>query len=369
MYLNSKLKVISGVLFFGMGTVLMSSCSGGKKEKHDDGIIDISDSLIKNMTLAPAEIRQVKSELRVSCKLVADQNKQLDVYALAGGTVKSVNVELGDYVEKDQVLAVIRSGDIADYEKQLIEAQSDYEVAKKNKQVTEDMYASKLISERDYLQAKQDFNKAEAGLAKAQELQRIYGTNSTGDYIIKAPISGFVIEKNINKDMQIRPDNSNNLFTVSQLTDVWALANVYETDISKVKEKDTVSVTTIAYPDSVYTATIDKIYDVLDPQTRVMKFRVKLNNPGYLLKPEMYGSILINYSEKESMITIPASAIVFDNSNNYVLIYKGGKNFKVQKIDLYKSIGNKAYVRSGINLGEKVVTSNQLLIYNALTNN
>jgi cobalt-zinc-cadmium efflux system membrane fusion protein len=349
--------------------LIFSSCTGEKKDKKNDDAIEISDSLIKSMTVGIAHNTQVRNELKLTGKIIADQNKQIQVYPFVGGIVKSVSVELGDYVEKDQVLAVIRSADVADFEKQFVEAKSDYESAKKSKQVAEDMYASKLMSERDYLQAKQDFNKAEANLTKTQELQKIYSVSNSSDYVVKAPIAGFIIEKNINKDMQIRADNSQAMFTVSQLTDVWVLANVYETDIDKVKEKDTVFVTTIAYPDKIYKATIDKVYNVLDPQTRVMKIRVKLDNPDYLLKPEMYANVVVNYAEHESMITIASSAVVFDNSNNYVLVYGGGKNFTVKKIDLYKTIGAKAYIRSGLSEGDRIVTFNQLLIYNALTNN
>jgi membrane fusion protein, heavy metal efflux system len=345
-----------------------ASCTGDKKEKKGN-VIEISDSLIKNMTVGIARTTQVRNELKLTGKVVADQSKQIQVYPLVGGTTKSVSVELGDYVEKDQVLAVIKSGEAAGYESEFVAAKSNYEIAKKNVQVAEDMYASRLISEKEFLQSKQDFNKAEAELNKSKELQKIYNVGNESEYTVKAPISGFIIEKNINKDMQLRSDNSINIFTISQLTDVWVLANVYETDIEKIKERDTVYVTTIAYPDKVYKATIDKIYNVLDPETRVMKIRVKLDNADYLLKPEMYANVVVNYAEPERMITIASSALIFDNSNNYVLIYKGGKDFKVQKVDLYKTIGNKSYIHSGLEDGARIVTKNQLLIYNALTNN
>jgi cobalt-zinc-cadmium efflux system membrane fusion protein len=262
----------------------------------------------------------------------------------------------------------MKSGEAAGYESEYTAAKSNYEVAKKGMQVAEDMYASKLMSEKDYLQAKQDFNKAQAELNRQQEVQKIYNVGAAGEYTIRAPISGFIIEKNINKDMQLRPDNTSSIFTISQLNDVWVLANVYETDIEKVKERDTVAVTTIAYPDKIYKATIDKIYNVLDPDTRVMKIRIKLDNPDFLLKPEMYCNVVVNYAEPLRMVTIASSALVFDNSNNYVLVYMGGKNFRVVKIDLYKTIGNKAYIREGIKENDRIVTRNQLLIYNALTN-
>lgn len=368
MYLKNKIKFIIGILLFAISLIVLPSCSGNKAEKKQDSV-EISDSLIKSMTVGIAHTTQVRNELKLTGKIIADQNKQIQVYPFVSGVVKSVSVELGDYVEKDQVIAIIRSGDVADYQKQFIDAKSNFDLAKKNMQVAEDMYSSKLMSERDYISAKQDLNKAQGDFNKAQELQKIYSIENGSEYVVKAPITGFIIEKNINKDMQIRADNSQAMFTVSQLTDVWVLANVYETDIDKVKEKDTVFVTTIAYPDKIYKATIDKVYNVLDPQTRVMKIRVKLENPDYLLKPEMYANIVVNYAEHESMITIASSAIVFDNSNNYVLVYSGGKNFTVKKIDLYKTIGAKAYIRSGLSEGDRIVTFNQLLIYNALTNN
>src|ERR1700739_3520222 len=212
MYLKNNIKLLCGILLFAMCLFTLPSCSGDKTEKKDN-TVEISDSLIKSMTVGVARNTQVRNELKLTGKVIADQNKQIQVYPFVGGVVKSVSVELGDYVEKDQVLAVIRSADVADFEKQFTEAKSDYETAKKNKQVAEDMYASKLMSEPDYLQAKQTFNKAEAALTKSQELQKIYSVSNTSDYIVKAPIAGFIIEKNINKDMQIRTDNSQNMFT------------------------------------------------------------------------------------------------------------------------------------------------------------
>ncbi len=331
--------------------------------------MEISDSLIKTLTVEKAKITQVQGELKLTGKIVADQSKQIDVYPLAGGIVKNISVELGDFVEKDQTLAIIKSGEAADYEKLFIDAKSNYEVAKKNAAVSEDLFNSKLISEREYLTAKQDFKKAEGELNKAKNIQSIYNLSNQSDYVIKAPISGFVINKNINKDMQIRTDNGESLFTIAQLNDIWVLANVYETDIEKVKEKEVVQVTTIAYPEKVYNAVIDKVYNVLDAQSRVMKVRVKLHNPDYLLKPEMYSNVLVKYQENERMMTIPSAGIVFDNSNNYVVICDTNKKLRVQKIDLYKVIGDQAYIKSGVKENERIITSNQLLIYNALTNN
>ncbi|MGZ3885221.1 MAG: efflux RND transporter periplasmic adaptor subunit, partial [Bacteroidia bacterium] len=108
----------------------MTSCSGkdGKKEKQE--AIEISDSLIKNMEVGVARITRVRGEIKLTGKISADQSKQLDVFPLVGGTVKEVSVELGDYVEKDKLMAVIKSGEAAEFEKQIIDAKSNYEVSK-----------------------------------------------------------------------------------------------------------------------------------------------------------------------------------------------------------------------------------------------
>jgi cobalt-zinc-cadmium efflux system membrane fusion protein len=367
MHLNDKSKICLGMLMLICSNLFLTSCEE-KKEKKET-VVTISDSLIKNMNIGVAKIMQVRSELMLTGKVIADQSKQIQVYPLVGGIVSSLNVELGDYVEAGQVLAVIRSGEAADFGNQYVTAKSNLQIAKKSMQVAEDMFNSKLLSEREFLQAQQDLKKAESELNKSEEVQKIYSVSNKSDYVIKAPMSGFVIEKNINKDMQVRSDNSGSILTISGLKDVWIMANVYENDIEKVKEKDTVSVSTIAYPDKIFKAFIDKVNNVLDPQSRVMKVRIKLDNPNYLLKPEMYANVTVYYAEPVKMITIPASALVFDNSNNYVLIYKGERNFKVQKVELYKTIGKKAYIISGIKENENVITKNQLLIYNALTNN
>jgi cobalt-zinc-cadmium efflux system membrane fusion protein len=353
-------------IFILLPCMFFVACSGDKVQKKEDGKIQLSDTLLKTMNIGVTKITQVKSELKLTGKVVANQNNVLEVFPLVGGTVKELSVELGDYVQKGQVLAVFRSGEVADYEKQLTSAQSNLQVAKKNLQVTQDLFDAKLVTEKEMITAKGDLKNAESDLNKINEIFKIYGIGKESEYVVKAPISGFIVEKNINRDMQLRADNGDNIFTISQLDDVWVLANVYETDINRIKQNDTVFVSIIAYPEKIFKATIDKVYDVLDPVTRVMKIRIKLANPGYLLKPEMYANVTVNYSEPIQMATISSSALVFDNSTNYVLVYKNDKDIRIQKVDVFKTIANKAYIRSGLKEGDKVITSQQLLIYNAL---
>jgi len=97
---------------------------------------------------------------------------------------------------------------------------------------------------------------------------QINGGNTQGEFIVRAPISGFVVEKQINNNMAIRNDNNNSLFTISDLRNVWILANVYESNISEVHLGDDVEVTTLSYPGRKFHGKVDQILNVLDPTNK-----------------------------------------------------------------------------------------------------
>lgn len=328
----------------------------------------ISDSMFSKISLSKVTVEPIRAQLNLIGKIGADENKLVDVFPLVGGNVVDVNYELGDYVEKGSVLAVIRSGEVADFERQLIDAESDLSVAEKNLRVSLDLFESKLASERDVLAAKNEVNKTKAELNRIKEIFHIYGIDKKSEYQIKSPISGFIIEKKINRDMQLRSDKSDNIFTIAQINDVWVNANVYETDIAKIKEKMKAEIKTISYPDSTFYGTVDKIYNILDPDTKTMKVKIKLHNNAFLLKPEMNATVNVKYFEGGEMTALPSKAVIFDKSKNYVLVYHDKNNITIREIDVYKQTGDLTYVSKGLNEGDTIISSNQLLIYDALNN-
>jgi cobalt-zinc-cadmium efflux system membrane fusion protein len=355
-----------GLLIAAATVSLLASCRHSTVEEPASQTFVMSDTMLKRIELSQVKIEPVKSYLRLAGKIIADENKMVEVYPLVGGNVAEVNVELGDHVQKGAILAVIRSGEVADFERQLIDAQSDLLVAQKNLRVAEDLYESKLASEKDVIAARNEVNKTQAELSRIREVFSIYGIDKKAEYQVKAPISGFVIEKKINRDMQLRSDKSDNIFTIAEINDVWVLANVYESDIALIKPQMSAEVHTLSYPDSVFDGHIDKIYNILDPDTRTMKVRIRLNNPGYLLKPEMNASINLAYNEDKSMIAVPSSAVIFDKSKNYVMVFKDKYNIETREVEVYKQANQVTYISKGLNAGEKVISRNQLLIYDAL---
>jgi cobalt-zinc-cadmium efflux system membrane fusion protein len=166
--------------------------------------------------------------------------------------------------------------------------------------------------------------------------------------------------------MQFNADNVGNLFTVSNLDDVWILANVFESDISKVQEGYKADVTTLSYPDKHFTGRIDKVFNVLDPESKVMKVRVRLDNPGYLLKPEMYAQIKVQNTENRRMLAIPAKSVVFDKDRNFVMVYQDKSHIQTREVTIDKTVGDVSYVATGLRDGEKIIAQNQLLVYDEL---
>lgn len=359
-----KHKLIIGIAIVGLS---LTSC---KKEinnpEEESTKFSLSNSMLKTTKTAEAKTIPVKNELSFYGKITADNNKLIDVYPLVGGNVVKVNVELGDYVHKGQVLAIIRSTDVADIEKQMVDAKSDLLVAKNGLKVAQELFEGKLNAERDVLQAKSEVGKAQSQLNRVQEIYKIYNIKAGSIYQVTAPISGFIIQKSINQDMLLRNDRSENIFDIAEISEVWAIANINEIDINKVKLGIDADVTTLSYPDKVFKGKVDKIFNIIDPETKAMKARIKLENTNFLLKPDMNASIKLSFDEDQSMIAIPSTAIIFDKSKNYVMIFKDRNNIETRQVDVYRQVGETTYISNGIKNNEKVITHNQLFIYDAL---
>ena len=289
------------------GLLLLSACQKKQAVSEEAKAFMLSDTMMKRIELSKVQVQPVRSELTLVGKVIADENRVIKVYPLVGGNVEEVKVEIGDYVHKGQVLASIRSGEVADFERQMIQAQSEVLVAEKNLKTAEDLFESKLNSQREVIVAKKEVENAQAELNRIREVFRIYGLGKTTHYIVKAPIDGFVISKNVNPGMQLRSDNTEQIFTVGQISDVWVMANVNEGDIPKVKLGMAADIQTISYGQELFRGKVDKIYNVLDPESKTMKVRIQLNNAGYKLKPEMHATVSLKFDEGSSMNAIPAS--------------------------------------------------------------
>jgi len=349
--------------------IALSACSDSDANPTPGQEPLISDSTMSLIRIDTATIRNVDDELKLSGEVSFDDNKVVKVFPFSSGQVLNVNVSIGDHVKAGQTLATIKSADVAGNYADLSSAGNDISIAKRNMDNTESLYKNGIASEKEYAEAKENYNKSVTAATKIREQIQINGggkTNANGTYTVTAPRAGYVVEKLINPGNFIRNDNSSNMFTIGDVSDVWIWANVYETDLAKVKPGYQARVTTLAYPDSVFIGKVDEVNKMLDPETKVMKVKIVLQNDKGLLSPEMFANVYISNTESRKMVAIPATAIINDNQKNYVVIYKNNNNVSIREISILKTVNNLAYITAGLNNGEKVITQNQLLIYKKL---
>lgn len=327
---------------------------------------EISKEMMQSTTLAEAQKEQIKEQMSFFGKISVDRNSYIDIYPLVGGNVLTVNAELGDYVHKGQVLATIRSTEVAGFQKDLSDAKTDLAEAQNKLRVAQELYEGKLNTRNEVLTAKSELTKAQDQLKRAEAVSTIYNVKNGNIYSVVSPINGYIVQKNINKDMQLRSDRSDNIFDVANTKDVWALVNINETDIDRIDLGMKAEVTTLSYPDKVFHGRIDKIFKIIDPQTNAMQARVVLDNSEGLLVPDSKATIKVNNTLNETAVAIPTSAVIFDDNRYFVVLFGSQSNIKVREIKILRQTGETTYVAEGVNEGDKVVTNNQLLIYRSL---
>ncbi len=354
--------------FFILSVSLLLACSHKKDADTPATAVKfcIPDSLMNQLAFDTVALRPVSRELKLNGKITFDQDKVVRIYPLVSGLVVDVKTTLGAHVEKGQVLAIIRSSEMAGAENDQVTARSNLAVAEKNLAASADLYKSGILSEKEYTAAQKELEKAKSEMQRSSTVLSIYGNENQTDYVVKAPISGFIVEKLVNTNMQIRADNSTNLFTISDLGNVWVVANIYESDIAGIKENEKAEVTTLAYPERVFSGKIDRVYNVLDPDTKTMKVQINLGNHDFQLKPEMFANVLLHQPTQQTMLAVPANSVIFDRNQYWVLVYKDKCKVESRKVEIVSSNSRYSYVRSGVQPGERVIVNRQLLIYSAL---
>jgi cobalt-zinc-cadmium efflux system membrane fusion protein len=328
----------------------------------------LTKELGNQIKLDTSKISNVNSDLTLFAKISADQDQLSRLYPLASGIVLKVNAMLGDHVTQGQELATLKSSDVNDFQNQYTQALNNLHIAQKNASVAEELFKTNVLSERDLLNARSDYRKAQSDSARITQLFGIYGAkvdNKVPEYRVVSPIDGYVIEKNVTPNMAVRTDNGSSLFTVSPLERVWVLADVYETDLSKVQTGQVVNVVTVAYPDTVFKGTIQQVSSIIDPNSKTLKVRVVLENKSGKLKPEMFAHVKVNYVEPAKMVHVPSAAIVFEGSKNFVMVYHSKDNIETREVTVYKENAGQTYVSSGIKEGEVVVSKYAQLVYSA----
>lgn len=362
----SKYKLPASGIALAMALLVFQSCTNHEKaDNTKDPEFQLNEKMLSDLSVDTVKSGSAISKLSLTGIVAPDENKMVKIFPMVSGIAQDVRVQLGDLVKKGQTLASMKSVEIAGFTKDLISAEADVRNSDRTLKSTKDLYESGLASKKDLEQAESDHEKAVAESKRVKSVMSINKSNSRG-YAITSPIDGYIVEKNLTDNMQIREDNSENLFTVADLSTVYILINIYESDISKVHTGSPVKITTLSYPDKVFSGKIDKVYSLIDPDNKVMRAKVKIDNPGYLLKPQMFAQVSVEDAAGENLPSVPLSAVIFDNNQYYVIVKDGKAKVHVQPVTVAKRVEDLAYISSGIKAGDQVITSRQLFLYESL---
>ncbi len=354
-------------------TTLLVCCFGcNRSQQHQEEIVlenknfCLNKQLKKSTNIIEATVSPIVEQLTLSGKIEYNENDLVTFRSLLLGVVERVNFELGDQVKKGQVLAIIKSTEIQSLFQQQKAQQNQISLLEKLLLTKQDLLNDGMISEPELLQVKHELESVKIELNRINQSLELYHAVGNGTFQILAPKNGFIIQKDISQG-QIITHDSDPLFSISNLNEVWVMLNVYASNLRFINTGDQVKVRTIAYPDQVYTGTIDKIYNVFDAKEHVMKARVVLQNQNLNLMPGLSADIIINKkSYSGSALAVPNNSLLFSNNANYMLIYHSDCNIEAKKVEIFSSNEEYTYVSGEYSGPIKLINSNALLIFEQL---
>jgi cobalt-zinc-cadmium efflux system membrane fusion protein len=312
--------------------------------------------------LAEATAHPTASELVVTGTVTPDIARNVPVVSLASGRVTAINARLGDTVRKGQLLLTIRSDDVAGGFDAYRKAVADELLARKQLNRAVDMYAHGAIAEQDLEVAQDTADDAKVTLETATEHLRLLGNDPNkpmGMVDIYAPVSGVITDQEVTNAAAVQAFNTPSPFTISDISSVWIVCDVYENDLPTVKLGDTAEITLNAYPDRPFKGTVSNIGAVLDPNIRTAKVRIEVANPG-IMRLGMFAKATFRGQTKEMHTIVPASAILHMHDRDFVFVPAPDKKFHRVEIvsgDLLPENTKLQEIKSGIKPGQQVVTN------------
>jgi cobalt-zinc-cadmium efflux system membrane fusion protein len=284
------------------------------------------------------------------------------------GRILELLVKPGDKVKKGQPLVVIASPDAQGAITDLIAAEADISVARKNLERNKRLYADQAVPQKDVLQAEGDFTKAAAAVDRARGKLEVLGIDpkqKTARFTLRAPIDGTCVERPATAGMEVRADAGAPLLTIADLASLWVLADVYERDLGQVATGQSATVRVPAYPTEAFTGKVSHVGDLVDPQTRTVKLRVVVDNKDGRLKPEMFAKVMLSAARVDGapkILSVPAEAVLSDGEASAVIVARESGRFQKRTIEVGAEQDGKVRILAGLSPGENVVVEGALFI-------
>ena len=320
--------------------------------------------------IGTATAYEAPSQLSVTGTVFPDISRTVPVISLASGRIVDIRARLGDTVKKGQLLLRVRSDDISGGFDAYRKAISDELLARKQLDRAKVLFEHGAIAQQDLEVAQDTEDDAKTTLDTATEHLHLLGSdpdNPKGLVDIAAPVSGVITDQEVTNGAAVQAYSTPNPLTISDLTTVWIVCDVYENDMASVRVGEPADIKLNAYPDRVLKGTVSNIGSILDPNIRTAKVRIEVANPGEMMRPGMFAAVTLFGKGKQDYAAVPASTIVHLHDRDWVYIPVQGKFKRVEVVSGAQLPNNMQEILSGLQPGQQVVT-NAINLENAIDN-
>ena len=341
--------------------------------------VNLSDSQLASVKVEPVGEREFPIEKQAVGSIDFNEELSVQVFTPYPGRIIGLFAKVGDDVKKGQTLFTIDSPDLLQAESTLIAAAGVLEFTTRNLARLKTLYATRAVSQRDMEQASSDQQTAEGALRAARDAVRLFGKTDTeidriiGErmadptLVVPGPISGRITARNAAPGLYVQPGNPPAPYTVSDISTMWMLANVAETDSPAFKVGQEVKVKVIAFPDHVFDGRITTIGASVDPVTRRVLVRSEVSNPSDELRSGMFANFVIRTGESVRSVAVPLDGVVREGDGTMtVWVTADRRRFTKRTVKVGLQRDGYRQITEGLQVGELVATQGALFLSNAL---
>ena len=361
------------------------------------GVVEVPEAAQKNagMQVVTVSSRVLPATIEVTGVVAPDERRMSHVRPLARGVIEDIPVTLGARVQRGQTLVSydnIELGElVGDYLSEIAaqrQTEADLEVKQRSLERAEELIKLEALAQQTLELRRAEFKSAQAAVASqrarvAKLEEQIHrfgltdadlagltpeegrsGHRTASHSVLRAPFAGVVTKFDVAPGELVEPDRE--LMTVTDLSTVWILADVYEKDLAKVRVNSDVNIRVDAYPDRTFVGRLTYIGDTIDPETRTAKVRCVIANPDGALKLDMFVKVAVATTDSREGIVVPVAAVQQIDGQPVVFIQQSPSRFERRNVELGNTAGDVVEIRSGLKAGEVIAGAGSFYLKTAL---
>jgi cobalt-zinc-cadmium efflux system membrane fusion protein len=364
--------IFSKLTFIALLTslLLITGCkksqpSSATQTAQDPNLVMANESLLAQIKISEVSQSDVSDILRVAGQIDFDEQALTRIGASVTGRVTQINAQLGNEVKKGDTLALINSSELSNSQLAYLKARSEKEFHRRTVQRAKTLFEADVISAAELQRRESEYEVASAQTRAAQDQLRVLGVNlkameelaTTGaiDSVasVMATIKGVVVERKVTTGQVVQPADV--LFTVADLSRVWAVAQVPEQQVAQVKVGQSVRIEVPALENEKLIGKLIYVGQTVNPESRTVLVRTELDNTSGRLKPSMLASMLIESTPTKRMV-VPITAIVREQDADYVFIEQKPGSFRLKPVRLSSEHNGQRVVLDGLSQGMRIVS-------------